>query len=116
MQGYYKNPEETAKVMMKDRENRLWFNTGDLGRKTRDGDLTILGRIKDTIVLIGGENIEPAQIEKTLKRSEYIDQVMVCGQDQEHLTALIVPDEKMIKAECAEYRVQERRGKRAFQK
>lgn len=101
MKGYYKNPEETAKVMMKDRENRLWFNTGDLGRKTRDGDLTILGRIKDTIVLIGGENIEPAQIEKTLKRSEYIDQVMVCGQDQEHLTALIVPDEKLIKAECA---------------
>jgi long-chain acyl-CoA synthetase len=101
MKGYYKNPEETARVMVKDSKNRLWFNTGDLGRETRDGDITILGRIKDTIVLIGGENIEPEQIEKTLKRSEYIDQVMVCGQDQEYLTALIVPDEKMIKEECA---------------
>ncbi len=69
MCGYYKNPEETEKVMKKDAKNRSWFNTGDLGRRTKYGDITILGRVKDTIVLISGENVEPAKIEKTLFKS-----------------------------------------------
>ncbi len=99
MSGYYKNPVETAKVMVKDSENQIWFNTGDLGRRIKSGDITIIGRIKDTIVLIGGENVEPAPIEKALLSSLYIDQVMVCGQDQEFLTVLIVPSEDMMSAE-----------------
>lgn len=100
MKGYYKNKKETDKVIVKDADGKVWFNTGDLGKRSRYGDITILGRIKDTIVLIGGENVEPAPIERTLLKSSYIDQVMVCGQDQEYLTALIVPDEEYLKETC----------------
>ncbi|MFC1576748.1 AMP-dependent synthetase/ligase [Candidatus Omnitrophota bacterium] len=100
MEGYYKNPEETNKVMKKDKENRTWFNTGDLARRTKSGDITILGRVKDTIVLISGENVEPVKIERALLKSEYVDQVMVCGQDQEYLTALIAPNEELLESGC----------------
>jgi long-chain acyl-CoA synthetase len=100
MDGYRKNPEETAKVMRRHADGRTWFNTGDLGRRTRDGDISITGRVKDTIVLLGGENVEPGRIESTLMRSDRISQVMVCGQDQEYLTALIVPDEDKLRETC----------------
>jgi len=110
MEGYYKNPEETDKVMKKDKENRTWFNTGDLGRRTKYGDIAILGRVKDTIVLISGENVEPAKIERTLLKSEYVDHVMVCGQDQEYLTALIVPNEEQLERECKKLKIKFDKG------
>ncbi len=88
MQGYYKNPEGTAKVI--DREG--WFDTGDLGWVTRWQDLIITGRAKDTIVLSNGENIEPQPLEDACSRSSYIDQILVVGQDQKCLGALIVPN------------------------
>ena len=102
MAGYYKEPELTKEVMQTDEEGKTWFNTGDLGCLTKYGDVVILGREKDTIVLIGGENVEPAKIETALQASSRIDQVMVCGQDQEHLTALIVPESEALKEICKE--------------
>jgi long-chain acyl-CoA synthetase len=89
MQGYYKKPEETAKVL-KDG----WLNTGDLAVFTHTGECTIVGRSKDTIVLLGGENIEPNPIEENLVQSDYIEQAMVVGQDQKFLGALIVINEE----------------------
>jgi long-chain acyl-CoA synthetase len=88
MQGYYKNPEATAKAI--DKEG--WFDTGDLGMLTAHGDLIITGRAKDTIVLTNGENIEPQPIEDFCLRSPYIDQIMLVGQDQKVLGALVVPN------------------------
>ncbi|XHU95673.1 MAG: AMP-binding protein [cyanobacterium endosymbiont of Rhopalodia gibba] len=88
MQGYYKNPEATAKAI----NNDNWFNSGDLGWLTDMGDLVITGRAKDTIVLSNGENIEPQAIEDACTRSPYIDQIMLVGQDQKALGALIVPN------------------------
>ncbi|MEM8804822.1 MAG: AMP-binding protein [Cyanobacteria bacterium P01_G01_bin.38] len=88
MQGYYKNPEATAKAI----SAQGWFNTGDLGKVTPVGDLIITGRAKDTIVLTNGENIEPLPIENACARSAYIDQIMLVGQDQKVLGALIVPN------------------------
>ncbi|NEQ97667.1 MAG: long-chain fatty acid--CoA ligase [Cyanothece sp. SIO2G6] len=88
MQGYYKNPEATAKAIDPDG----WFNSGDLGWLTPEGDLTITGRAKDTIVLSNGENIEPQPLEDACTRSAYVDQMMVVGQDQKVLGALIVPN------------------------
>ena len=88
MKGYYKNKEKTDEVI-KDG----WFNTGDLGKKTYNGKyLKLVGRIKDTIVLRGGENIEPLVLEDKLNESDYINQVIVVGQDKSRLGALIVPD------------------------
>jgi long-chain acyl-CoA synthetase len=87
MQGYYNNPEATNKVI----DSAGWFNTGDLGWLTPMGDLIITGRAKDTIVLTNGENIEPQPIEDACLRSNYIEQIMLVGQDQKQIGALIVP-------------------------
>lgn len=93
MKGYYKNEEKTKEVF-KDG----WFNTGDLGKKTYNGKyLQLVGRIKDTIVLSGGENIEPHSLEDRLKESEYINMVIIVGQDKSRLGALIVPDFEALK-------------------
>ncbi len=88
MQGYYKKPEATAKAI--DAEG--WFDSGDLGWVTQENDLVLTGRAKDTIVLTNGENIEPQPIEDACVRSVYIDQIMLVGQDQRALGALIVPN------------------------
>ena len=92
MKGYYKREDLTAKVIDKDG----WFDTGDIGLITLGGELVLKGRIKDTIVLRGGENIEPLTIEMKLNNSRYIAQSMVVGQDQRFLGAIIVPSEEEI--------------------
>jgi long-chain acyl-CoA synthetase len=78
-----------------------WLNTGDLGMQTWDGEIKIIGRVKETIVLLGGENVEPVPIEDTILESEYIDQVMVVGQDQKFLAALVVPNQEALEKYAA---------------
>lgn len=87
MKGYYNRPDLTEKVIDKDG----WFNTGDVGLFTYDGYLKITGRAKDTIVLLDGENIEPAGIENALCANDFIESAIVLGQDQKYLASLIVP-------------------------
>ena len=96
MQGYYKKPELTAKAIDKDG----WFNTGDIALMTIDKQLILRGRMKDTIVLRGGENVEPLPIEMKLTESRYVSQTIVVGQDEKMLTALIIPskDELLVYA------------------
>ena len=74
MQGYYNNPEETKKAL--DAEG--WLHTGDLGTFDSDGYLRVVGRIKDIIVR-GGENISPSQIEELLLNLEEIRDVQCVG-------------------------------------
>ncbi len=94
MKGYYKNETETQKVM---RDG--WLNTGDIGWITYTGDLVISGRAKDTIVLQSGENIEPEPIEGMLRECQYIQDLVVLGQDRKFLSALIIPNaERIIEA------------------
>ncbi|MFN7518189.1 MAG: long-chain fatty acid--CoA ligase, partial [Dolichospermum sp.] len=69
-----------------------WFDSGDLGWVTPQNDLVLTGRAKDTIVLSNGENIEPQPIEDACLRSPYIDQIMLVGQDQKSIGAIIVPN------------------------
>ena len=88
MQGYYHNPEATNKAI----NPKGWFNTEDLGFLTAQQDLVLTGREKDTIVLSNGENVEPEPIENACLRSDYIDQIVVVGQDRRSLGALIVPN------------------------
>ena len=94
MRGYYKNPEATEKVL---RDG--WMNTGDLGMVTFNDCLKILGRSKETIVLLNGENIEPVPIEAQLLESRFVEQCLVVGQDEKHLGALIVPSMEALKAQ-----------------
>jgi long-chain acyl-CoA synthetase len=101
MMGYYKRPDLYAKVL----DENGWLDTGDLGILTLDGELKITGRAKDTIVLRGGENVEPLPIEQKLVESEYIRQAVVLGQDQKYLSALIVPDQDAVTAWAEENHV-----------
>jgi long-chain acyl-CoA synthetase len=88
MHGYYRQPELTKSMLSDDG----WLNTGDLGILTHDNELAIVGRAKDTVVLRGGENIEPLPIEQRISESPLIDYAVVVGQDQKFLGALIVPN------------------------
>lgn len=92
MSGYYERPEATSRVL----DGDGWLNTGDLGMLTHRGELKITGRAKDTIVLLGGENIEPLPIEQRLQESEFIARAVVVGQDKKYLAALICPNTEAI--------------------
>ena len=102
MKGYYKRPDLTEKVMTVDG----WLDTGDLAVFTIHNELQIKGRIKDTIVLRGGENLEPLPIEMKLSESRFIKQAVVLGQDKRYLAALILVDEDEIKNYAAENGIQ----------
>ncbi|TGL99350.1 AMP-dependent synthetase/ligase [Leptospira jelokensis] len=92
MKGYYKNEEATKKAVVDG-----WMNTGDLGFISFNDTLSVRGRVKDTIVLLGGENVEPVPIENLLLENAMINQVIVVGQDQKSLTALVWPDKDRMK-------------------
>jgi long-chain acyl-CoA synthetase len=73
-----------------------WFDTGDLGCLTESGDLCFAGRAKDTIVLSGGENVEPTRVEAALLASPLIEQAIVVGQDRKTLAALLLPQPEAV--------------------
>jgi long-chain acyl-CoA synthetase len=87
MLGYYRKPELTARALSPDG----WLATGDIAMLTHDNEIRITGRAKDTIVLRGGENVEPVPIELKIRESPWVSHCMVVGQDQKYLAALIVP-------------------------
>ncbi|WP_428768216.1 AMP-binding protein [Treponema sp. HNW] len=99
MKGYYKRPDLTAEIIDKDG----WLNTGDLGMLSLDNEIKITGRAKDTIVLSGGENIEPMGLEKALIASAYIESAFVTGHDRRYLGALIVPNKDALCAFASEH-------------
>ena len=82
--GYYKAPEETAKVF-----SDGWLLTGDLGEIDEDGFLKIIGRKKELIVTSTGKKVAPALLENMLKESHLISQAMVYGEGRSYLVALI---------------------------
>ena len=92
MKGYYQRPELTKAVLSADG----WLNTGDLGIWTHHGEFALAGRAKDTIVLSGGENLEPVPIEAKICESEFVESAVVLGQDKKYLGALVVLNKKRI--------------------
>jgi long-chain acyl-CoA synthetase len=86
MKGYWKNPQATAEVI-----RNGWLHTGDLGTIDADGFLSITGRKKELMVLSNGKKIVPSYLEGLLVTDPCIDQVVVCGEGRNFLTALVVP-------------------------
>lgn len=87
MTGYYKMPEETAKMFTPDG----WLKTGDIGYVTEDRQLFITGRVKNLIILSGGENVSPEAIEKKFADTELISEVLVYGENNQ-IAAEFYPD------------------------
>lgn len=99
MKGYYRNPEETEKVI-----KNGWFYTGDLGYMDKDNYIYITGRSKEVIVLSSGKNIYPEEIERHYLQSPIIKEICVLGIEKKHgispmgrvfdesLGAVVVPD------------------------
>lgn len=86
MNGYYKNEEATRKTI----DERGWLHTGDLASIDPNGYVCIKGRIKD-IIIRGGENIAPAEIEAVIKELDSVEEAAVIG----------IPDEVMGEEICA---------------
>jgi fatty-acyl-CoA synthase len=93
MKGYYKNPEATAAAVDKDG----WLHTGDIATVDKDGYYRITGRIKDMIIR-GGENIYPKQVEDFLYTHPSVRDVQIVGVPSEkwgeEAVAYIIPKEK----------------------
>ncbi|MBE6632872.1 MAG: hypothetical protein E7620_00860 [Ruminococcaceae bacterium] len=90
MLGYYQNQEATDEVLA-----RGWFYTGDYGYLDANGYLYITGRKKNVIVLPGGKNVFPEEIEEYLARVELIEECVVLGREKDGdviITALIYPN------------------------
>jgi len=98
MQGYYNKPEETAEALETDAEGRVWLHTGDIGVLDKDGYLFITDRKKDLLKTSGGKYVAPQPIENLIKRSRFVNQVVVIGNDRKFPAALIVPQLDVLKA------------------
>jgi long-chain acyl-CoA synthetase len=87
MHGYWRNDEETARVL---RDG--WLHTGDIGHLDEKGRVVITDRKKDLIVNDKGDNVAPQRVEGMLTLEPEILQAMVAGDRRPHLVGLIVPD------------------------
>ena len=93
MHGYWRNAEETARVL---RDG--WLGTGDVGHFDAKGRIVITDRKKDIIVNDKGDNVSPQRIEGILTLQGEIAQAMVYGDRKPHLVALLVPDPEIASA------------------
>ena len=92
MKGYYKNSKLTSETIKND-----FLHTGDIGKIDKDGFLKITDRKKQLFKTSGGKYIAPQVIENKMKRSPFIEQIMVIGEGEKMPSALIQPDFEYIK-------------------
>ena len=94
MKEYWGAPERTAEVMLRDDEGKVWMHTGDEAEMDREGYVKITGRIKDLIIK-GGENIHPLEVENCLMAHPGVREVSVVGLPDERygeaVAAFVVP-------------------------
>ncbi len=105
MHGYFKDPEQTKKVL----DENGWFKTGDLGVLDKHNYLYIKGRLKNMIVMNSGENVYPEEIETVINNFNYVNDSLVM-EDKGKLVALVYFNKEEIelkyqhlKTEISEY-------------
>jgi len=86
MRGYWKNEDATRAMI----DSEGWLHTGDKARVDASGHYTIIGRIKDIIVLNTGEKLPPADMESAILLDPLFEQAMIVGEGKPYLAALIV--------------------------
>lgn len=101
MHGYWRNPEETERVL---RDG--WLATGDIGHIDEKGRIKITDRKKDLIVNDKGDNVSPQRIEGMLTIQPEIAQAMVYGDRRPHIVALLVPEPDVASAPDVQHRLQ----------
>jgi fatty-acyl-CoA synthase len=84
--GYYKKPDETARAI----DAAGWLHTGDMATMREDGTIRFLGRYKE-MLKVGGENVDPVEVEALLQQHPAIGQVKIVG----------VPDARLHEVGCA---------------
>jgi long-chain acyl-CoA synthetase len=103
MMGYYNKPEETTAVM-REIDGERWFCTGDVGTLVKGPRgrefLRITDRKKELLKTSGGKYVAPAPIESKLKEAFLVEQVMVVGESQKFVSALILPAEEALRDWC----------------
>ena len=97
MKGYYKNPEATAETITPDG----WLHTGDIGEIDEEGFLKVTDRKKDLIITAAGKNVAPQRIERILRTSHYISQVVAYGDKRKYVSALVTLDPEAMQTWCA---------------
>ncbi|QCC52700.1 AMP-dependent synthetase/ligase [Halapricum salinum] len=90
---YWNKPDATERVFTEDG----WFRTGDVIEQTADGYLTYRDRIKQILVLDTGKNIAPGPIEDEFATSDRVEQIMVVGDGQKFVSALVVPNFEQVR-------------------
>jgi long-chain acyl-CoA synthetase len=86
MMGYWKDEAATEQVL--DRDG--WLHSGDQAKIDADGFISIIGRIKEILVLANGEKVPPADMEHAIADDELFEQSLVIGEQMPYLTALVV--------------------------
>jgi long-chain acyl-CoA synthetase len=97
MLGYYNKPEATAAVFTEDG----FFKTGDIGRLDEDGYLRITDRKKELFKTSGGKYVAPQAVEACIKRSRFVNQVVLVGAGRKFPAALVVPNWEELKSYAA---------------
>lgn len=93
MQGYWNQPEATAEVMTEDGG----FRTGDLGKLSADGYLSITGRVKSQFKLENGKYVSPAPLEENVKLSPLVEQAILDGRDMRNTFLIVHPNLRTLK-------------------
>ena len=107
MLGYFKKPEETAK-MLKVIDGKTWLYTGDIGKVdiiNGRSFLKITDRKKELFKTSGGKYVAPAPIESKLREHFLIEQIMVVGDNQKFVSAIIVPAVEALKDFCNQHNI-----------
>eukprot|EP00286_Rhodomonas_abbreviata_P004607 CAMPEP_0181335972 /NCGR_PEP_ID=MMETSP1101-20121128/27148_1 /TAXON_ID=46948 /ORGANISM="Rhodomonas abbreviata, Strain Caron Lab Isolate" /LENGTH=198 /DNA_ID=CAMNT_0023446191 /DNA_START=65 /DNA_END=658 /DNA_ORIENTATION=- len=97
MMGYYKQEEETAKVI----DDDGWLHTGDIGQWNADGSLTILDRKNNIFRIKDGDYVSVEAVEEVVLRSRFVSQCWVYGSPfHSSLVAVLVPDKEAVTEFC----------------